>query len=1099
MPHYDHNNLCPHPRTQPPLKLSHLLHPDPLLFLLLLALLLLELQRLLSLADLLAFKLILAAHSNVAGLEVAEQVLEDNLNEPARHVVQDHDDGHRPLELIREGNELHLLIELGHHLGGASKGNGGDTDDAVEHALVLRYRLAERTALIVDSEGGDLLDELKEIDGGVEQRRRELGLKVDALGARSELVAEARNVDEGDDVHGELAEDGADDVKVEDVGLGTLLGETLHRLCAGDGQEADAHEHTADGDLAIAKLDTLQVEDGQTVGANQAVKGENLVHLDGGNESAAALTDDVGNGDNVAELGGERSSDRSITKLERGRLVVIHVHVHHTRGKLVGKGRRLLSRGSLSLLRILVDESLGTSRGDSLDRSIVVEGLGKLLDSDTLLRGLALHGNLVVRVGRSRRVEVSDQSGDRRSGLTPALHEINLLLVHILDLVVTGVFGNADEIFLSTVEESDTNVSLLEGTDIVGTVTSHESVVTHILETEQNVFLLLGRDTSIDPSVAEQSLPADLSLELGQSVTGNAKILGLDDLRIDGLGRVNLNVDLVINAAPDELLLAVGAVLGGIQNENITVNDLDLTGDVDSSKRVISSDHDDTVAALVEHLDGLLSILLERALEDKETGKDEVSLNVLALEVVDLAGTQLVFGSQLLVGESQNTGTAASKVLVGLFVVLGNGNQHLHDRLGRALDGNKGAAELLAGLGIGSVDSGDGALTLQGTGELEAALDLDVAIDGALGARLGLEQIVLAKRPAESSEGSLFHGITNNFTLIKSDKSVGGSQNKSGLQTGFINRGHVAVSTVGLARGVGAGMSEAKSSNTLNNEILASQSTSLIEAGDIDTASEGDSEGLGAEDGVLGKGRQTGVDSQAKLHGQLRGDHRGNDQDAVEQKLGALAVLANTLIPDVPRSGNSEDQKEENEEESLDVVGGDTFGGVDHGANQATLRGFEPGLGDNSHSTVIGRSRDTRGKLGLLLIGVAVSDLEDLGAAPEESVLVKTLGVNLSITGTELNGILQQRRTLARKHGLVDDGGSLDQNHIASNTAVLLCTGNRDKITGEKLVARGLGPLAEAVGIDLVGLDAHAAELVEGALTLPDDGALEYDEHEEGE
>ena len=543
----------------------------------------------------------------------------------------------------------------------------------------------------------------------------------------------------------------------------------------------------------------------------------------------------------------------------------------------------------------------------------------------------------------------------------------------------------------------------------------------------------------------------------------------------------------------------MGAVLRGIQDENITINDLDLAGDVDSGKRVISGDHDDTVAALVEHLDGLLGILLERALEDKETGKGEVSLNVLALKVVDLAGTQLVFGSQLLVGESQNTGTAASKVLVGLFVVLGDGNQHLHDRLGRALDGNECASELLSGLGIGSIDSGDGALTLQGTGELEAALDLDVAIDGALGAGPGLEHIVLAKRPAEGSKGRLLHGITNNVSLIEPNKSVGGGQNKSSLQTGLVNRGHVAVSTIGLARGVGAGMAEAKTSNTLNNEILASQGTGLIEAGDVDTASEGNSEGLGAEDGVLGKGRQTGVDSQAKLHGQLRGNDTGDDQDAVEQKLGALAVLANTLIPDVPRSGNGEDQEEQNEEQGLNVVGGDALGRVDHGANQATLGSLETSLGDDSHGAIIGRSRNTRGKLRLLLVGVTVGDLKDLGAAPQESVLIKTLGVDLSITGTELDGILQQRGTLAGKHGLVDDGGSFDQDHVASNTAVLLRTGNRDKITGEELVARGLGPLAEAVDVDLVGLDAHAAEFVKGALALPDNGALENDEHEQGE
>lgn len=40
----------------------------------------------------------------------------------------------------------------------------------------------------------------------------------------------AGDVDERDDMDGELAEDGTDDVRVEDVGLRTLFGELFNRL-----------------------------------------------------------------------------------------------------------------------------------------------------------------------------------------------------------------------------------------------------------------------------------------------------------------------------------------------------------------------------------------------------------------------------------------------------------------------------------------------------------------------------------------------------------------------------------------------------------------------------------------------------------------------------------------------------------------------------------------------------------------------------------------------------------------------------------------------------------------------------------------------------
>jgi hypothetical protein len=44
-----------------------------------------------------------------------------------------------------------------------------------------------------------------------------------------------------------------------------------------------------------------------------------------------------------------------------------------------------------------------------------------------------------------------------------------------------------------------------------------------------------------------------------------------------------------------------------------------------------------------------------------------------------------------------------------------------------------------------------------------------------------------------------------------------------------------------------------------------------------------------------------------------------------------------------------------------------------------------------------------------------------------------------------------------------------------------------------------LGPFSETKGPNVVGLDAHATELVESALTLPNNSAFKGDEHEERE
>jgi hypothetical protein len=86
--------------------------------------------------------------------------------------------------------------------------------------------------LVVDGEGRDLLDELQEVDGAVEERGLEFALEVDgaAVFHGLELLHVLRDVDEGGDVDGELAEDGGNDVPVPDVVLRAFFGELFDRL-----------------------------------------------------------------------------------------------------------------------------------------------------------------------------------------------------------------------------------------------------------------------------------------------------------------------------------------------------------------------------------------------------------------------------------------------------------------------------------------------------------------------------------------------------------------------------------------------------------------------------------------------------------------------------------------------------------------------------------------------------------------------------------------------------------------------------------------------------------------------------------------------------
>jgi hypothetical protein len=467
-------------------------------------------------------------------------------------------------------------------------------------------------------------------------------------------------------------------------------------LGAGDAQEAHTHEHSADSNLSIAEFYTIQIEHTQTVSADQAVQGQNLVHLNRGHKSATTLANDVRDGDNVCKLAGERRGDRGVTELDGWWLIVFERVLQHRHGELLSHG----TSGVLSLLLLLLlGSSFGFSRcgvsGDSTVGLVLI--LGCLQCSHLSLGlGFTFHGSLVVRVRWSSRVQVGDLVGNRRGRLVETLHHALLLLVHVLHPGLAEVLANLLHVLFSAVEKSHTDVGLLQSANIVGAVTSHESSVTSFLEAKQNFFLLLGRDTSVDPGVSKQLSESLLALELGQTESSNTQILLLDNRRVQVFGGVDGNVDFVVDASPDKVLAAV-VVLGSVQDQTFTVNNLDLASDVDSGKRVVASDHHNTVAALVQHADGLDSIILQRTLQNEETSKVKITLNLLTLEVVDAVLANFVLSGDVLVSESENTSTVPAEELEGLFVLGRHIDKHLADRFGCTLGTDKGSLVLLSG------------------------------------------------------------------------------------------------------------------------------------------------------------------------------------------------------------------------------------------------------------------------------------------------------------------------------------------------------------------------------------------------------------------
>lgn len=142
------------------------------------SLLRLTLKLLLPLPFRFTLQLILATNSNILGTEVTEQCLEHVLDNPAASVVADHQDGEHTLEFRAERDQTQLLVYLGDELGRARECHRRCGHETPVHGLVLADGLPERSPLVVDGKRGDLLNELQQINGAVEERWLEFAFEV---------------------------------------------------------------------------------------------------------------------------------------------------------------------------------------------------------------------------------------------------------------------------------------------------------------------------------------------------------------------------------------------------------------------------------------------------------------------------------------------------------------------------------------------------------------------------------------------------------------------------------------------------------------------------------------------------------------------------------------------------------------------------------------------------------------------------------------------------------------------------------------------------------------------------------------------------------
>ena len=64
-------------------------------------------------------------------------------------------------------------------------------------------------------------------------------------------------------------------------------------LRSGNEEEASSEKKTLNGRLSVAEFDSIHIENREGVGRDEGVQGEDFEHLQGGDQSAAALFDDM--------------------------------------------------------------------------------------------------------------------------------------------------------------------------------------------------------------------------------------------------------------------------------------------------------------------------------------------------------------------------------------------------------------------------------------------------------------------------------------------------------------------------------------------------------------------------------------------------------------------------------------------------------------------------------------------------------------------------------------------------------------------------------------------------------------------------------------
>lgn len=161
-------------------------------------------------------------------------------------------------------------------------------------------------------------------------------------------------------------------------------------------------------------------------------------------------------------------------------------------------------------------------------------------------------GNFLLSLHKLR-VRLSQRRRWRRRRLVESSRDANLLLIHFFHSLKLLVLRNLLQILGRTVKKRDTDMSSLERTNVVGTVTSHKRNEAKRSKRSDDKLFLSRRYASVYISVLDEIGDRRKRVVLLECRTGDTNIIVLEQglvKRLRGVDRDNIGL---INVSPNEL------------------------------------------------------------------------------------------------------------------------------------------------------------------------------------------------------------------------------------------------------------------------------------------------------------------------------------------------------------------------------------------------------------------------------------------------------------------------------------------------------------------------------------------------------------------